>query len=751
LLGGIDRFEAVEMGFLSPLMLFGAAAVSVPIILHFFFRSRYRLVPWAAMKFLLTSIEQTSRRLKFQELLLLVLRCLVLAVLALAMARPTTTAARGTGRGDAVDAVFLMDVSYSMGAADGSISRLERAKLAAIEILDKLPPHSTVQIVASSDRAEVLGPRSPSNLDQGRQLIHNLELTSLATDFAPGVVEAKSIFDRGQLPNKELYLFSDMQKSGWEQQASGLISDFKELKDRAGLFLVRCGGRTPKNAAIVGITPQAGVPRPGERVGFAVLVRNTGTEELRDVVISLTSDTSAKGEDKEKTETQTLPFLQAGETRAVTLAGKFEKAGPRVLTARIKFDDVPGDNRFDQIVPVRETVNVLVVNGKVGEREPQKSPTYFLNHALLPVKDIDRPKHFLQLREVEPRLASPALLAKTDLVFLVNAGVADKQLGGAARNTLPADFINELNNWVRQGHGLVIIPGDNTQADAYNRGLGSLLPMPIAKFRTYDAKARGLFFDRGTFSLAAFSQFRDDRYFARINDIQTHKMLELTEPKDDSKSGSETILRYDNGWPALARKRIEGGEVILATHAFEPTWTDWPFAVEFTPFVQTLFAHLLQQQTQNMNLQVGQAVTWYPQDKEPRNYNLQTPGGEQLRLGVPVVKDKRQILGLPILTHGGVYRLLPRAATQDVAVAGVGVPIAVVPDLRESQSFDTLSDPQIDARLGFAPTHITAGAELTGTGGFDRFQREWTLWVLALVLLLAVGESWLAWICGRAW
>src|SRR6476620_11990333 len=103
------------MTFLAPFMLWGALAAGIPIALHFFFRSRYRTVPWAAMKFLLLSIEQTSRRLKFQELLLLLLRCLVLAALALAMARPVTTAARGTGRGDAVDAILVIDNSYSMG------------------------------------------------------------------------------------------------------------------------------------------------------------------------------------------------------------------------------------------------------------------------------------------------------------------------------------------------------------------------------------------------------------------------------------------------------------------------------------------------------------------------------------------------------------------------------------------------------------------------------------------------------------
>ena len=76
------------MGFLAPLMLIGAVAGSIPLILHFFYRARYRKVPWGAMTFLKTAIEQTSRRLRFQEWILLALRCLVLLLLAFALARP---------------------------------------------------------------------------------------------------------------------------------------------------------------------------------------------------------------------------------------------------------------------------------------------------------------------------------------------------------------------------------------------------------------------------------------------------------------------------------------------------------------------------------------------------------------------------------------------------------------------------------------------------------------------------------------
>ena len=253
------------MSFLAPFMLWGGLAAGIPIALHFFYRSRYKNVPWAAMKFLLTSIEQTSRRLKFQELLLLAVRCLLLILLALAFARPISSVLRGTGRGDAVDAVFVFDLSMSMGAQDGAKTRIERAKIEAQKIIDELPPHSTVQIVTcAGGREELRGPRSPANLDQAKYLVGELEPSSLATNLTPGVVRASEILSIGQAANKELYVFSDMQKQGWERQSNELVQTLQEMKDKTSVHLVRCGTRAVKNVSIVGITPQAGVPRPGQ-------------------------------------------------------------------------------------------------------------------------------------------------------------------------------------------------------------------------------------------------------------------------------------------------------------------------------------------------------------------------------------------------------------------------------------------------------------------------------------------------------
>src|SRR3954453_24160485 len=115
------------MTLLAPLMMLGGLAVTIPIALHFFYRARYKPLPWAPMKFLKEAIEQTSRRLKFQEWVLLALRCLALILLALATARPGRHSTSAGGGTQPVDAVLVSDPPYSMAAMDVDKARLQRA------------------------------------------------------------------------------------------------------------------------------------------------------------------------------------------------------------------------------------------------------------------------------------------------------------------------------------------------------------------------------------------------------------------------------------------------------------------------------------------------------------------------------------------------------------------------------------------------------------------------------------------------
>src|ERR1700753_4253548 len=72
-------------GFMTPgFALAGILLASIPLIIHFLNRRRFKTVNWAAMEFLLRAMKKNQRKLKFEQWLLLAVRCLVLAFLGLA-------------------------------------------------------------------------------------------------------------------------------------------------------------------------------------------------------------------------------------------------------------------------------------------------------------------------------------------------------------------------------------------------------------------------------------------------------------------------------------------------------------------------------------------------------------------------------------------------------------------------------------------------------------------------------------------
>src|SRR3982751_6596150 len=80
--------HVLAIGFLSPLLMAaGAAATSIPIIIHLLNKRKFRVVVWAAMEWLLAAQRRNARRLKFQRWLLLAVRCLALLIIAAGIAQ----------------------------------------------------------------------------------------------------------------------------------------------------------------------------------------------------------------------------------------------------------------------------------------------------------------------------------------------------------------------------------------------------------------------------------------------------------------------------------------------------------------------------------------------------------------------------------------------------------------------------------------------------------------------------------------
>lgn len=731
------------MGFLAPMMLLGGAAVSVPIALHFFYKARYRPLPWAAMRFLKQSIEQTSRRLKFQEWVLLILRCLCLLLLALAMARPSC--ALLAGRGESVDAVFVFDTSYSMGAQDGEKTRWERAQEAALAIIDNLPSHSTVQIITNADRAADIGPRTPGNLDEARHLIQGLQLTSLAGDILPGLDEAYNALDRGTGMNKEVYFFTDLQKTGWERQSGAVRAKAAEIQARAAFIIVRCGNpeRPLHSVAVTDISWPGGIPHSKTRLPVTVLVKNTGTKPVHDLTVTL--DVEGRAQAKESLSIAEIP---GGQSYPVTLTAKLDLAGPTRLTATVTSDDLPGDNRLDRIIPVRDRLRVLIVDGAPDPRDPKESASHFIRNALLPVTASAVEDYFVRVTVVPPEEAGPGLLGVNDICVLCNVAASSQDRPGIAG--LTADFVAKLHPFVKQGGGLIIGVGDRVIPKRYNELLGptgaNILPFPIAEpvATTPDQPFRPA--PDTTESPGFISLFREEPYSTVTADVELFRYLAL---QDEATAGSRVLMRLTNGQPWLTAKTIGEGEVVFITSPLDATWGNWPAkAGSYLSFTQFTLSHLTGQATVGANRIAGQPLIWRPAELDPKGYELVRPDDRREKITDIQAgdADTKPTVTATATDNAGIYRIEPidkplRTPPQ----------FAVAPDLAESDQLDAYTTPEMEQILGFEPLLVLAGdgtgAELTA----QRSRREWTIWILLGLLTVTVCESGWAWMCGRAW
>ena len=77
----------MSWGVLNAAMLLGLLGASVPVIIHFLNRRRDQVVDWGAMQFLELG-KRARQKIRLTELLLMLARMGLLAVVALAMARP---------------------------------------------------------------------------------------------------------------------------------------------------------------------------------------------------------------------------------------------------------------------------------------------------------------------------------------------------------------------------------------------------------------------------------------------------------------------------------------------------------------------------------------------------------------------------------------------------------------------------------------------------------------------------------------
>src|SRR5439155_25432458 len=108
--------RGLGMSFVHPGIMMAALGLALsPIVIHLINRRRYQRESWAAMDFLLAAHQTTKRRMRLEHWMLMAVRCLVVLLLGMTVARPfmsgTALASLGQPR---CDRVIVIDDSLSM-------------------------------------------------------------------------------------------------------------------------------------------------------------------------------------------------------------------------------------------------------------------------------------------------------------------------------------------------------------------------------------------------------------------------------------------------------------------------------------------------------------------------------------------------------------------------------------------------------------------------------------------------------------
>ena len=264
----------------------GAALAALPVILHLFMRQTPKHVIFPALRLVRERQKRSKKRLRVKNWLLLLARMAVLALMALALARPRLYSQMPLGDQSVPTALGLVfDTSLSMSYKEKDKTRLDEAKERALAILDQIPDSSLVFPVNSAD------PVAPYGLTPAaaRQWIDNLTirpvnrlLNSAMGQVYPKVVEC----DR---PRHEVYVLTDLARSSWnpEQPAEGLDRVAKAKTTPGGkiaTFILRLGSREVNDVAIDSAAPAKNFVTQGESVEIKGQVRAQGTKPASRVV-----------------------------------------------------------------------------------------------------------------------------------------------------------------------------------------------------------------------------------------------------------------------------------------------------------------------------------------------------------------------------------------------------------------------------------------------------------------------------------
>ncbi len=720
-----------------PLLQVGIAATSLPILIHLLNRRKYREMRWAAMRFLMAALRKNQRRVKVEQWLLLAIRTLVVLLVVSAMAKPFLESLGAVALpGQRTHRVLVLDGSMSMAYVPADKSRFDQAKSLAGQLVRDARRGDVLSIVLMGDPPRVVvGDASPSaNQAEVLKEIGAINLPHGGTDLVASFAAIDRVLEVSTIPRKEVIFLTDLQAASWRRPNAGADALKRAVAKldarRAQSVVIDLGKDGGENRAVTDLRLEAPVVTAGGPPPKVIAtVHNYGPKAAYDVKARLLID-GQLGPD------QSVPEIAVGADATYAFLPGFAAAGDHLVEVRIDDDPLLLDNRRRLAVPVRESLNVLLVDGH-PQSEPFQSEADYLAQALTPEEKSAGSPSQIKAEVVNESQLGSRDLAPFDAVILCNIA------------QFTAAEVSSLDAYLKQGGGVVVFGGDQVVADNYNQMLHAggkgLLPAELVGI-VGDAKAKqGAFeFDAKDYKHPIVNPF----YGAAANVLagltgaktwQYHK-LKIGE---DQRSLAQVALYFNSGDPAIIEMPRHRGKVIQVATSADIGWTTWPLHQSYPPIMEQVVMEAASGKLAERNVRVGQPLD------QALSASAAGAAVEVTRPDEARLPSKLVAAGDVSLFHfedtdlSGAYRAKfgPPLATESLFSAN--------PDPAESDPLKLDRAALADAVPGWKFSYLTNWRDLTGNATSVGRRGELHRPLLYALLTLLIVESFAAWKFGH--
>jgi hypothetical protein len=686
------------MNFLTPLFLLGALAIAGPVIFHLIRRTSRERTVFSSLMFLLPTPPRLTRRSRLENWLLLLLRCLALALLAFGFARPffKQSSLNETSGPPAKRVVVLLDVSASMRRAN--LWADARTRLDAV--LRNLSPGDQLAVFTYDRGVQPLlsfgewnATPAADRMAMVSSRVAAIEPGWSGTNLAAALIAASEALadEEGQKTTgpRQIMLISDLQAGSKVDALQGY-----EWPKGVELIVEPLKAKNPTNAGLQLLADAADADRQS---AASVRVRVTNAPDATREQFKVGWTKTAGGE-------FVGPLVDAyvppGQSRVVTLpvAGA---AGANAIALR--GDDEDFDNTVYVIPPAQQKIAVAYFGSE--KADDSKQPLFFLKRAL----------------PETPRLA-------VSIVPVASGGVASPEVANASlaivTDVLSTAQAAALREQALAGKTIFVAPKNAAAAAAMGPLFGGA-PLAVEEMRPTSYAMLGDI----NFQHPLFAAFADPRYsdFTKIH-FWKYRRLDATKLPD-----ARVLAKFDQGDPALVEVPVGKGRVLVLTSGWNPD--DSQFAVS-SKFVPLLFSIL--ELSGALSAPPAQSIVGDPLPLPAATASqptaIRAPGGK-------TVPAPAGATSFALTNQPGVYRIEGAGHAQEFAVnldpAETRTAPLAIEDLERLGA--PIAHKKTPAVLADSPAHEA----LLQAGAAEGRQKLWR-WFIVATLIVLFTESLIA-------